>query len=142
MALVINEEQKMLKEAAQGFLAEHAPISELRAQRDAGSDTGYSDSLWAKMANMGWAAILIPEQYGGLAFGHVGMGQIVEQTGRTLTASPLFSTAIVGVSVLDLAGNDKQKTELLEKIASGDITVALAIDEKKASLPDSHLYVC
>jgi alkylation response protein AidB-like acyl-CoA dehydrogenase len=90
MALVINEEQKMLKEAAQGFLAEHAPISELRAQRDAGSDTGYSDSLWAKMANMGWAAILIPEQYGGLAFGHVGMGQIVEQTGRTLTASPLF----------------------------------------------------
>ena len=135
MALVINEEQKMLKEAAQGFLAEHAPISELRAQRDAGSDTGYSDSLWAKMANMGWAAILIPEQYGGLAFGHVGMGQIVEQTGRTLTASPLFSTAIVGVSVLDLVGNDKQKTELLEKIASGDITVALAIDEKKHHSP-------
>ena len=45
MALVLNEEQQMLKESAQGFLTEHAPIAELRAQRDAGSETGYSSTL-------------------------------------------------------------------------------------------------
>ena len=129
MALVVNEEQQMLKESARGFLAEHAPISEVRAQRDSGSELGYSPALWGKMVDMGWAAILVPEQFGGLAFGHVGMGQIIEETGRTLTASPLISTAILGVTLINLAGSDSQKSELLGKIANGDLTLALAIDE-------------
>ncbi len=130
MALVLNEEQQMLKESAQGFLAEHAPIAELRAQRDAGSESGYSNTLWSQMVNMGWAAILVPEEYGGLAYGHVGMAQIVEESGRTLTASPLLSTAILGVTVINLAGSEAQKTELLGAITGGELTIALAVDEK------------
>ena len=130
MALVLNEEQQMLKESAQGFLAEFAPLAELRKQRDAGSQTGYADNLWRQMADMGWAAILVPEAYGGLEFGHVGMGQIVEQTGRTLTASPLFATAVLGVTAINIAGSEAQKTELLGAIAGGEITTALAVDEK------------
>ena len=130
MAMVINEEQQMLKESAQGFLAEFAPIAELRKQRDAGSQTGYADNLWGQMTDMGWAAILVPEAYGGLEFGHVGMGQIVEQTGRTLTASPLFATAVLGVTAINAAGSEAQKTELLGAIAGGEITTALAVDEK------------
>ena len=130
MALVLNEEQQMLKESAQGFLAEFAPLAELRKQRDAGSQTGYADNLWSQMVDMGWAAILVPEAYGGLGFGHVGMGQIVEQSGQTLTASPLFATAILGVTAINSAGNEAQKSELLGAIAKGEITTALAIDEK------------
>ncbi|MCT2531213.1 acyl-CoA dehydrogenase [SAR92 clade bacterium H921] len=130
MALVLNEEQQMLKESAQGFLAEFAPLAELRKQRDAGSQTGYADNLWSQMVDMGWAAILVPEACGGLGFGHVGMGQIVEQSGRTLTASPLFATAILGVTAINSAGNEAQKSELLGAIARGEITTALAIDEK------------
>ena len=130
MALVLNDEQQMLKESAQGFLAEFAPVSELRKQRDAGNQAGYADRLWGQMADMGWAAILVPEVYGGLDFGHVGMGQIVEQTGRTLTASPLFATAILGVTAIKSAGSEDQKAELLGAIAGGEITTALAVDEK------------
>ncbi|MDA7815764.1 acyl-CoA dehydrogenase [Porticoccaceae bacterium] len=135
MALVLNEEQQMLKESAQGFLAEFAPLAELRAQRDAGSETGYADSLWGQMVDMGWAAILVPEAYGGLEFGHVGMGQIVEQTGRTLTASPLFATAVLGVTAIKGAGTEEQKTELLGAIAGGEITIALAVDENAHHAP-------
>lgn len=130
MALVLNEEQQMLKESAKGFLAEHAPVAELRAQRDAGSESGYSNALWSQMVSMGWAAILVPEEYGGLAFGHVGMAQIIEESGRTLTASPLLSTAILGVTAINLAGSEAQKTELLGAIAGGELTIALAVDEK------------
>ncbi len=129
MAMVINEEQQMLKESAQGFLAEFAPVSELRKLRDEGSATGYNADLWRQMVDMGWAAILVPEAYGGLDFGHVGMGQIIEQTGRTLTASPLFSTAIIGASLINLAASDAQKSELLTAIAGGELTTALAVDE-------------
>jgi alkylation response protein AidB-like acyl-CoA dehydrogenase len=135
MALVLNEEQQMLKESAQGFLAEHAPVAELRKQRDAGSETGYGDNLWGKMAEMGWAAILVPEAYGGLAFGHVGMGQIVEQTGRTLSASPLFATAVLGVTAISSAANEDQKAALLGAIAAGEITTALAVDETRHHAP-------
>lgn len=129
MAMVINEEQQMLKESAQGFLAEFAPVSELRKLRDEGSATGYNADLWRQMVDMGWAAILVPEAYGGLDFGHVGMGQIIEQTGRTLAASPLFSTAIIGASLINLAASDAQKSELLTAIAGGELTTALAVDE-------------
>ena len=135
MALVINEEQQMLKESAQGFLAEHAPLSEVRKQRDAGSAAGHADNLWPQMVEMGWAAILVPEAYGGLGFGHVGMGQIVEQTGRTLTASPLFATAVLGVTAINAAGSEQQKAELLGAIASGEITTALAVDETAHHAP-------
>lgn len=135
MALVLNEEQQMLKESAQGFLAEFAPVAELRKQRDAGSETGYADNLWGQMVDMGWAAILVPEAYGGLEFGHVGMGQIVEQTGRTLTASPLFATGILGVTAINKAGSEEQKAELLGAIAGGEITTALAVDETAHHAP-------
>ena len=135
MALVLNEEQQMLKESAQGFLAEFAPVSELRKQRDAGSETGYAGNLWGQMVDMGWAAILVPEAYGGLEFGHVGMGQIVEQTGRTLTASPLFATGVLGVTAINGAGSEEQKTEFLGAIAGGEITTALAVDEKAHHAP-------
>ena len=135
MALVLNEEQQMLKESAQGFLAEHGSLAELRKQRDAGSETGYAEGLWGQMVEMGWAAILVPEAYGGLEFGHVGMGQIVEQSGRTLTASPLFATAVLGVSAINNAANEAQKTELLSAIAAGEITTALAVDEKAHHAP-------
>ena len=135
MALVLNEEQQMLKESAQGFLAEHGSLTELRKHRDAGSASGYADNLWAQMVDMGWAAILVPEAYGGLDFGHVGMGQIIEQSGRTLTASPLFATAVLGVSAINNAASEAQKAELLAAIAAGEITTALAVDEKAHHAP-------
>ena len=135
MALVLDEEQQMLKESAQGFLSEFAPVAELRKQRDAGSETGYADNLWSQMAEMGWAAILVPEAYGGLEFGHVGMGQIIEQTGHTLTASPLFATAVLGVTAISKAASESQKTELLAAIAAGELTTALAVDETAHHAP-------
>ena len=99
-ALVLTEEQQMLKDAARGFLLEHGPIRQLRELRDSRDETGFSHTLWASMVEMGFAGTLVPEAYGGTAFGHVGMGQILEQAGRNLTASPLFATGVLGVSAL------------------------------------------
>lgn len=136
MTLVLNEEQLMLKESAQGFLEETAPVAALRKQRDAGSETGYADDLWPQMVNMGWAAVLVPEAFGGLEFGHVGMGQLIEQTGRTLTPSPLFATAIVGASAINLAATEAQKASYLSAVAAGELTLALAIDETAHHSPE------
>jgi len=136
MALILNEEQLMLKESAKGFLSENASIKEVREQRDSGSTTGYADTLWPKMVDMGWSAILVPEEFGGLDFGNVGMAQIVEETGRTLTASPLFSNAIVSVSLIKKMGSDDQKSNFLPKLASGQLMMTLAIDEEPHHNPE------
>lgn len=129
MALVLNEEQRMLKDAARDFLAAHAPVAQLRRLRDERDPLGYCPETWRAMVELGWSGILVPEAQGGLEFGHVGMGQIMEQGGRTLTASPLFATAVIGVSALVLAGSETQRNALLPAIVAGELQLAPALDE-------------
>lgn len=135
MALVLNEDQIMLKDAAAGFLAEKAPVAELRRLRDEGSEMGYSQPLWADMAEMGWPGIAIPEAYGGLGFGYTGLGIVLEQIGRNLSVSPLQSSILVGATAVGRLGSDAQKEALLPKLASGELTLALAIQEGNHHAP-------
>jgi alkylation response protein AidB-like acyl-CoA dehydrogenase len=129
MALVVNEEQVMLRDAARAFLAGRAPVSHLRQLRDSGSADGFSRELWAEMAEMGWPAILVPEEYGGLAYGYAGLGLVLEETGRTLTPSPLLGTALTAVAAFNFAGSEAQCSATLPGIASGARIVSLACDE-------------
>ena len=81
------------------------------------------------MITLGWPSLLIPEQYDGLGFSHVAMGQIMEQTGCHLANSPMFATAVLGVSILSKGSNEQQRSQWLPKIAIGNLTLALALDE-------------
>jgi alkylation response protein AidB-like acyl-CoA dehydrogenase len=127
MALVLNEEQQLLRDSAKTFLEECSPVEDLRKLRDAGEQ--WSPALWAEMAEMGWAGIVIPEAYGGLEFGHVGAGMLFEQCGRTLANSPLLSSALVCASIVGSLGNEDQKHGLLPAMASGELTLTLALSE-------------
>jgi len=136
MPLLINEEQSMLKESAKDFLKSNSPVSALRSLRDKKSELGYDVNIWKKMVEIGWTGLTIPEEYGGLNFGYVGFGQILEETGRTLAASPLLSNVLLGAATISIAGNEKQKEKILPAIASGELLVTLAIDEKNRHQPD------
>ena len=129
MPLVLTEEQEMLRQSARGFLDQKAPVSALRKLRDSHDPTGFSRDLWKEMAEMGWAGILIEEEFGGADFGFVGAGLLAEEMGRTLTASPFLSTSILAATALKKFGNAAQRSEHLPKIAAGDLVVALAVDE-------------
>jgi acyl-CoA dehydrogenase len=129
MALVLNEEQQLLQGTAREFLGANAPVAALRELRDGRDPLGYAPTLWQQMAELGWASIILPEQYGGLDFGFLGLGVVLEETGRTLTASPLLASAVVGASALLLGGSEEQKETLLPAIAAGELTTALALEE-------------
>jgi alkylation response protein AidB-like acyl-CoA dehydrogenase len=129
MALVLNEEQVMLRDSAAGFLAEKATVTHLRALRDSGSERGFSDEVWREMAQMGWAGIAIPEAYGGLGYGYTGLGLVLEQAGRNLSASPLLSTVLVGATVIGELGKEQQKEQLLPAVAAGERLITLALQE-------------
>ncbi len=136
MALVLTEEQSMLKSSAKEFLKARTPVSALRKLRDDKSETGYDPAIWSQMAEMGWAALTIPETYGGMDFGYTGLGQILEETGKTLTASPLVSTVLLGATLLNKGGTDSQKQQLLPAIAEGKIIIGLASEETSMHRPN------
>ena len=137
MALILNEEQQSLKDIASEFLQSNAPVTHFREIRDTQNELGYDESLWMEMVNLGWSGILIPEEYGGFDFGMVGMGSILEEAGKTLTPSPLFSTGVLGASLLTHGGNDGQKQTYLPQIVDGTLTTALALEESNRHAPYS-----
>lgn len=135
MPLVLNEEQLMLKDSARDFLVSRAPVSHLRGLRDSDNTEGFSRELWAEITEMGWPAMLVPEQYGGLEYGYTGMGVVLEQCGRTLTPSPLLCTAMMGAVAIAKFGSIEQREDSLPGIAAGERLFALACDESPRHAP-------
>jgi alkylation response protein AidB-like acyl-CoA dehydrogenase len=129
MALLLTEEQTMLQNSAQEFLQRRAPVSHLRALRDEGSETGFSPAVWQEMVAMGWPAIVIDAAHGGLGFGFTGLGIVLQELGRTLTPSPLLSSAMIAAAAIRHGGSAEQQDQLLPAIASGGRIFALAADE-------------
>lgn len=126
---VLTEEQTMLRDAAKGWTQDSAPVGALRRLRDGGSKQSFDPATWSEMGAMGWAGVIVPEDFDGSAFGYLGLGLILEETGRNLVASPLLSTALVAASALVLGGSDAQKAAWLPKIAAGAVVATLAVDE-------------
>ncbi|MDE0225811.1 MAG: acyl-CoA/acyl-ACP dehydrogenase [Gammaproteobacteria bacterium] len=129
MPMILNEEQNMLKDTAKEFCTERAPIGQLRKLRDDADPDGFDRGVWASMVELGWAGIPFPEQFGGLDFGYKGLGVVTEETGRTLAASPLFASVWVCGTALNIGGSDAQKSALLPRVASGELLLALALEE-------------
>ena len=129
MALVLSEEQSMLRDSARGFISDKAPVSHLRQLRDSKDATGFSRELWRQFAAMGFAGLLVPEQFGGSGLGCVEAGVVMEEIGRTLMPSPFLSTAVLAASALSRGGSRGQQSEHLPKISAGELIAALAIDE-------------
>ena len=129
MALVLTEEQSMLRDSARGLISDKAPVAHLRQLRDSRDATGFSRELWKTFAEMGFAGLLVPEEFGGSGLGCVEAGVVMEEIGRNLTPSPFLSTAVVAASALSRGGSKVQRGEYLPKIATGDLVAALAVDE-------------
>src|SRR5215469_15406905 len=135
MALVLTEEQSMLRDSARGLISDKAPVSHLRHLRDAKDATGFSRELWQEFAEMGFAGLLVGEEHGGSGLGCVEAGVIMEEIGRTLMPSPFLSTSVVAASALSRGGSSAQKSEYLPKISNGSLLASLAVDEGSKHRP-------
>ena len=135
MPLILTEEQTMLKEAADGFLGENAPLAHLRKLRDSRDADGVSRELWRAFGEMGLAGVIIPEAHGGAGLGAVEAGVVAESLGRTLTPSPFMGSAVLSASVLVDGASDAQQAAWLPRIAAGEAIVSLAVDEGAKHAP-------
>jgi alkylation response protein AidB-like acyl-CoA dehydrogenase len=126
MPLYLDDDQTVLQDTIRDFVAEHAPVSHMRALRDAEDATGFSRDLWKQFAEMGFTGILIGDDQGGLGLGHIEAGVVLEQIGRNLSPSPFLTTAVAAVEALKGTG---QAERWFPGIIAGETVAALAIDE-------------
>jgi alkylation response protein AidB-like acyl-CoA dehydrogenase len=129
MPLILTEEQNMLRDSARDFLAEQAPVAQLRQLRDSADASGFSRDLWGQFAEMGFTGVLVPESHGGLGLGPVEAGVVMDRIGHQLCASPFLASAIVAVTALRQGGTAAQQQQWLPKLASGQAIATLAVDE-------------
>ena len=125
MDFALTEEQEMIRESAENFLAD---VSSSAAVREAmQTEHGYDKQVWQRICEeMVWPAIHIPEAYGGMGLGYVELAVLLEKMGKYLLCSPYFSTVSLGVNALLMAGTEQQKASYLPKIAEGQLTATLA----------------
>lgn len=139
MDLSLNEEQELLQTSARDFLAANCPTTHVREMEE--DATGYSPALWQEIADLGWAGLMFPEEYGGAGYGFVELCVLMEECGRALLPSPFHSTVITfGLPIL-FGGSDAQKQRCLPAIASGSMLGTLALTEPSASFEPSGVSV-
>ncbi|MDP6376623.1 MAG: acyl-CoA dehydrogenase family protein [Pseudomonadales bacterium] len=127
MNFEFSEEQNLLREQTRGFLAEHCPMSRVRSILEA--DDKHDTELWGKIAEMGWTATVIPEEYGGLGLSYLELVVIAEELGRAVAPVPFSSSVYLATEALLAAGNEQQKESWLDKLATGEVIGTFALSE-------------
>ena len=135
MGLILSEDQLILREMARNFCEEKSPVERMRALRDAADPDGFSRALWKEMGELGWAGILLPEDFGGAAMGYADLGVVLGECGRVLAPEPFLSTVLLGANAILLGGSEVLQKELLPDVASGERILALAFQEQGRFAP-------
>jgi alkylation response protein AidB-like acyl-CoA dehydrogenase len=130
MDLTPSEEQRLLRESADRFVSETYTADHRR--RIASEPLGFSTKIWQQFAELGWLAMPIAEDHGGLGGGAIEIGILMEAFGRGLVSEPYLSTVVIGASLISECGTEAQKQALLPKIADGSLFLAFAHSERQA----------
>jgi len=130
MDLTLSDEQRLLRESADRFVGTTYTADHRR--KSAAEPNGFSAATWKQFAELGWLALPIAEQHGGLGGGAIEIGILMEAFGRALASEPYLSTVVIGAGLIAACGNDTQKAALLPKVADGSLYLAFAHAERTA----------
>lgn len=132
-----NELQGMLQDSAQAYAADRADYGRNRLQAE--SELGYSAADWATMAELGWLALQLPEEQGGIAGGPVEIMILMQALGQIGSLEPFLSTAVIGARAISRYGSAAQRRDFLPRLASGKLRLAFACLESDVDpAPKSH----
>ena len=112
----LTDEQQAIKSTAHDFLASRFKSERLR--EIAASDDGTDAAGWGEMAELGWAGLAVPEEWGGQGLGIVDLAVLFEEMGYALAPSPLLANTIAGLA-LSLCGSDDLRERYLRPLAAG-----------------------
>lgn len=127
MEFGLSEEQRLLTDNVNRYLDEKAPLEKVRAFAESGKD----DGIWAGLIELGIGALLIPEDQGGVGLAPLDAALVAECLGYHTTPVPFLGSAVLAPTALLLGGNleDAQVSDTLAQLASGELTVGVALSE-------------
>lgn len=124
MDFAFTEDQEALRTGARRFLAQSSTSSQVRAAMK--TERGWDTAVWQRIGReLGWPALIVPEEYGGAGAGQVELVGLLEETGRALLCAPLFSTVALATNALLLGTQEAARAAWLPSIAAGECTATL-----------------
>jgi alkylation response protein AidB-like acyl-CoA dehydrogenase len=135
MELVLNDEQRLLKESAEKLVEQYGGPDAHRALRD--TDSGFDRARQKAVADAGWISIMVPERDGGLGLGLYELALVLEQAGRGLMTEPIAAAAICAYAIG--AGRAATGTaEILAGLVTGEKIIIPALQDPAAPEADSE----
>lgn len=122
-----SDVQSMLLDSAEKLLSDTSSIEYWREQRR--SNMGFDQDRWLKIAELGWLALPLPEEAGGLNGTLEDITVLNIALGKALATEPYANTAVLAAHVFSHIANKDLSAELLSRIGSGELRVALAYQE-------------
>jgi alkylation response protein AidB-like acyl-CoA dehydrogenase len=126
MDVLMNDDERMIADSAREFLDGECPPSLVRAME--ADPLGYPKDLWAKVAELGWQGMCLPEKVGGSNMPLVYLGLILREAGRALAPLPLHSTAVAALTIAR-DGTEAQQEKYLPDIVAGKSVMTWAFTE-------------
>jgi len=130
MDVTLNEDQIMLQDMTRRFLEDRSPIGALRKQADNG--TGFDRGVWKEAAELGWVALFVPEENGGIAESAQGVMDaaiVAEELGRVVFSGPFLSSCVVAHAIAT-SGSPEQREAWLPALAAGETIAAWCFSGK------------
>lgn len=126
----LTDEQQMLRDAVRRFAQEQYTFEARRRWLE--SEPGFGHENWRSYAELGWLALGLPEDVGGLDCSFVETALVMEEFGRVLALEPYASSAILCARIVDVSGNGEHRAELLPALGEGKLRMALVHSEADA----------
>lgn len=117
MSFVLTEDQQLLRESAERFVAEHYAFE--RRNAIVASEPGCDEEVWRAFADLGWLGMTVPERFGGLGVSQADRLVLFEALGRALIVEPLIPSAVLAPELIARSANDEQCEQMLGDTAAG-----------------------
>ncbi|MEK9672986.1 MAG: acyl-CoA dehydrogenase family protein [Rhodospirillaceae bacterium] len=137
MNFTFTEEQLLIRETAERFFRDDYGIDTRR--HNVAMPDGFCRETWARYADLGWLALGIDEDFGGVGGGAVEMAVMMEAFGRGLAVEPYLSTCVLGGALLRLGAADGVKPALLGQLAEGKLLLSFAYSEARSRYDLNHV---
>ena len=128
MDFALSEEQRMLQDSIRGYLESNCPLERVRETVEAGA--ARADDVWRGLVELGVAAVLVDERYGGVGLTLLDAALVAEALGAAAAPVPHAASCVMAPVALAAAGSDAQKEEWLPRLAAGETVFGLAVTER------------
>jgi alkylation response protein AidB-like acyl-CoA dehydrogenase len=128
--LELSDDQRALQDSVRSVLERECPPALVRRVIEEGKGT---EELWARMVELDWPALTVPESDGGIGLGFVELAVVAEELGRVIAPGPFLATAAQFVPAVRAAGSPEQCARFLGAVARDGRVGTLAVAEPSGS---------